>query len=110
MASNVKVVLIAVAGVLAFVGLRAVFNSPVEAQSPNVSLYIEPGTVTIRTPDGGGTIGDGKMVIDLKTGNVWGFPTNLTGSPYPVDPITNKPPVSKPIYLGRFDFSETKTP
>jgi len=110
MASNVKVVLIAVAGVLAFVGLRAVFNSPVEAQSPNVSLYIEPGTVTIRTPDGGGTIGDGKMVVDLKTGNVWGFPTNLTGSPYPVDPITNKPPVSKPIYLGRFDFSETKTP
>jgi hypothetical protein len=82
---------------------------PVQAQPLSTNLYIEPGTVSIRNPDGGGTIGDGKMVVDLKTGDVWGFPTNLTGSPYPVDPINKTPPISKPVYLGRFDFSQMRT-
>jgi hypothetical protein len=112
MSSNVlvKIVLITIAGFLVLAGLRWIINTPVEAQSPNVSLYIEPGTIPIRAPDSGGAIGDGKMVIDLKTGNVWGFPTNVTGSPYPIDSISGKPGISKPVYLGRFDFSEMKTP
>jgi len=38
------------------------------------SLYVELRTISIRRPDSGGTLGDGKMVIDLKTGDVWGFP------------------------------------
>ncbi len=41
------------------------------------------------------------MVIDLKTGEVWGFPTIYT--------VNNKPPVAKPAYLGRFDFSAMLT-
>lgn len=105
-----RVILITVAAFLALLGLRGVINTPVEAQAPSTSLYIEPGTIAIRAPDSGGSIGDGKMVIDLKTGNVWGFPTNLPGSPYPIDPIRGKPVISKPIYLGRFDFSEMKMP
>ena len=104
-----KFALSAAAGFLALVGLRSIINTPVEAQSSMRSLYVEPGTISIRRPDGGGTLGDGKMVIDLKTGDVWGFPTNFTGSPYPIDPIGGKPLVFKPIYLGQFDFSEMKT-
>jgi hypothetical protein len=45
------------------------------------------------------------MVVDLRNGDVWGFPT-LLGSPYPVDPTRSQPPTSTPIYLGRFDFSK----
>ena len=105
-----RVIGIAVAGLVLLVGLRAVIDVPVEAQSSATNFYIEPGTVAIRSPDGGGALGDGKMVIDLKTGDVWGFPTNSAGSPYPIDTTSNKPPVSKPVYLGRFNFSEMKTP
>lgn len=101
----------AVIGFLALLILpSAVSTAPVEAQTPAMNLYIEPGTIAIRTPDGGGTIGDGKLVIDLRTGDAWGFPTNLTGSPYPVNTTSNKPPTAKPVYLGRFDFSEMKRP
>ena len=106
----IKITLCALVGFLALAGLRPFINTPVEAQSPGTSLYVEPGIVSIRKPDGGSNLGDGKMVIDLKTGDVWGFPTTLMGSPYPVDPINPEPPVSKPIYLGRFDFSEMKAP
>jgi hypothetical protein len=35
---------------------------------------------------------------------IWGFPTLVAG-PYPVDIAGNKPPVSKPIYLGAFDLT-----
>ncbi len=106
-----NVVLTVGVGFLALIALRpAVMNTAVEAQSPTMNLYIEPGTIAIRTPDSGGTQGEGKMVIDLKTGDVWGFPTNSTGSPYPIDATSKKPPMSKPVYLGRFDFSEMKAP
>ncbi len=53
--------------------------------------------------DGLGQV-DGRMVVNLNTGEVWGFPTLLAGAPYPIDSSGSKPPVSKPIYLGRFDF------
>ena len=66
-----RIVLITLAGFFVLAGLRGVINTPVEAQSPSTSLYIEPGTIAIRAPDSGGSIGDGKMVVDLKTGNVW---------------------------------------
>jgi hypothetical protein len=113
MASNdrfTKVVLSAGTCMLAVIALRPIFMStPVEAQSPSNNLYIEPGVISIRNPDGGGTIGDGRMMIDMKTGDVWGFPTQA-GSPYPIDPINKTPPTSKPVYLGRFDLSAMRTP
>lgn len=77
---------------------------PVQAQSETPALYIEPGTTTIRKPDGSAQ-GAGKVVIDLRTGDIWGFPTISPISVYPIDGSATKPPTIKPIYLGRFDFS-----
>ncbi len=67
-------------------------------------LYIEPGTQAIRSLDGTSQV-YGRMVVDLQSGTVWGFPT-LTSAPYPVDISSSKPPVSHPIYLGRFAFED----
>lgn len=90
-----------------FLGLIALrpMASPgvVSAQTDRLSLYIEPGTTVIRNPDGLQQV-EGKVVIDMKTGDIWGFPT-LSGAPYPVDMTHATPPTSAPIYLGRFDFS-----
>jgi hypothetical protein len=49
----------------------------------------------------------GKVVIDLRTGEVWGFPT-LDRVPYPVDWTKPTPPVSSPMYLGKFDFAKMR--
>jgi len=68
------------------------------------ALYLEPGIVTLRSSDGYTQV-PGKMVVDLNSGSIWGFPT-LSGQPYPIDISTPKPPVSHPIYLGRFAFEE----
>ena len=92
-------------GVLAF--KPAVHAPPVFAQTDPRYLYVEPGTTAVRAPDGSSQQ-QGKVFIDLKTGDIWGFPT-LSGAPYPVDPTRQTPPVSKPVYLGRFDLSAIKT-
>jgi hypothetical protein len=76
---------------------------PVYAQSGQSDIFIEPGYLTLRSPDGLTQV-QGKMVINLSNGEIWGFPT-LNNGPYPVDLANSKPPVSKPIYLGAFDFS-----
>ena len=67
-------------------------------------LYIEPGVVMLRSLDGNTQV-FGKMVVDLNTGSIWGFPT-LTGQPYPVDISSTKPPVSHPMFLGTFAFGD----
>jgi len=85
---------------------RAAIPTVVSAQSNPPHLYIEPRTTTIRKPDGTEQV-EGKVVINTQTGDIWGFPT-LSGMPYPVDPAHSEPPVSNPIYLGRFDFSKIK--
>jgi hypothetical protein len=69
-------------------------------------FYVEPGVLTIRKPDGSAQL-YGKMVIDMRNGDIWGFPT-LTQSPYPIEATQTKPPKSNPIYLGKFMFSEAK--
>lgn len=104
-----KVVLTAIAAFLGVIALRPALR-PVtaHAQSDGSNLYVEPGVISIRKPDGS-YLGDGRMVIDRNTGDVWGFPTFLQGAPYPID-IMNSPSVSKPTYLGRFEFSLMKRP
>ncbi len=67
-------------------------------------LYIEPGVVMLRSLDGNTQV-FGKMVVDLNTGSIWGFPT-LTGQPYPVDISSTKPPVSHPMFLGTFALED----
>jgi hypothetical protein len=46
----------------------------VRAQSDARDLFIEPGTTLIRDPDTGVQV-QGKIVIDRRSGEVWGFPT-----------------------------------
>jgi hypothetical protein len=103
-----KIVLTAIAVLLGTLALRpalAPVHAQVEREAPH--LYVEPGITTIRKPDGS-SLGEGKMVIDLRNGDVWGFPTMMPGSRYPIDVASNQPATSKPILMGRFDFSAMK--
>ncbi|HMK29158.1 MAG TPA: hypothetical protein VK473_05680 [Terriglobales bacterium] len=101
---EVKTLLLVLSLFLGVIALRPLLApQPVQAQADSSSLYIEPGTTMLRSPDGSTQV-MGKVVVDLKNGKVWGFPT-LNNAPYPVDMTNPTPPVSKPIYLGRFDFA-----
>jgi hypothetical protein len=103
---NMLLLLIAVA--LAAIALRPyVAPDPVRAQSGSpYPLYIEPGTQMLRAPDGSRQV-YGRVVIDLRNGKVWGFPTT-TGDTYPVNTIGTTPPTSHPFLLGRFAFDDTE--
>jgi hypothetical protein len=76
-----------------------------EAQSSVYPFYIEPGSEMLRSPDGSGQV-FGKVVVDMRTGKIWGFPTNAPQS-YPSNGLRNKPPVSRPFELGKFAFEDT---
>jgi len=99
-----KAVLTLIALSLAALAMRPV---PVAAQMESATtFYVEPGTSPIRNLNGG-IPGDGKVVINMSTGEVWGFPTHGAGAPYPVEalPLSSRAPVAKPVYLGKFDFA-----
>ena len=68
-------------------------------------LYFEPGVYLLRAPDGTSQI-YGKVVVDLRSGKIFGFPTSGQ-QPYPIDITTTKPITSKPIVLGRFAVEDT---
>lgn len=90
-------------GVLVF--RPVVQPQPVFAQDGTVNpFHIEPGTVTLRKPDGTQTWG--KIVVDMRNGNVWGFPFKSQNTPYPVYGPSDTPRVSHPLYLGQMAFSE----
>ena len=98
-----------IAVLLAILALRpATDPAPVLAQSGGSSLYVEPGVTMLRKPDGTAQ-SQGKVIIDLRTGDIYGFPT-LSGAPYPLDSTKPEPPVSEPMYLGRFDLSKMHRP
>jgi hypothetical protein len=80
--------------------------APVMAQTPDVDYFIEPNVFLVRAPDNSQQV-YAKVVVDLRNGRVWGFPT-LTPLPYPSDPIYNKPQTSHPFLLGRFALEDTK--
>jgi hypothetical protein len=102
-----KLVLTAIALFLGIAALRPiVFPDAARAQQQDRDLYIEPGYTMLRKPDGMSQV-KGKVVIDRRTGDIWGFPTTVDG-PYPVDTARTTPPVSTPMYLGKFDFSAIK--
>jgi hypothetical protein len=97
--------LIAFALFLAIVLARVLRPAPVQAQvEQGYPFYVEPGYTMLRKPDGTAQV-YGKMVIDMRNGDIWGFPT-LTQSPYPVDTTQTRPPQSSPIYLGKFLFNQ----
>jgi len=103
----VKLMLVVIASLLALIALRPLAQPvPVRAQADDgYPFYVEPGYTMLRKPDGTAQV-YGKMVIDMRNGDIWGFPT-LTQSPYPIDSAQTKPPRSAPMYLGKFLFSET---
>jgi hypothetical protein len=104
-----KAVLTTIAILLGILALRPAADPPsVGAQSDYSSFFIEPGTTILRNLDGRGEV-QGKVVIDRRNGDIWGFPTR-TSAPYPVVVTSSEPPISKPMYLGRFDFSAMKRP
>lgn len=90
---------------IALVLRPVVTPAPVRAQSEaSCGVYVEPGTTTVRTPDGSMQV-LGKVMVNTCTGQIWGFPTT-TNAPYPVDNTSSKPPVSRPVYLGRFGMTQ----
>jgi hypothetical protein len=103
-----KTVLVTIAVMLGILVFRPVIQPPpVRAQTSEAyPFFIEPGVTTIRKPDGTAQM-YGKMVVDMRNGDIWGFPT-LTQAPYPVDVAQTKPPSSHPIYLGKFMFDQAK--
>jgi hypothetical protein len=102
--TNVLLAVIAIA--LVAIALRTYREPAVEAQTTAANpFYVEPGVQMLRAPDGSMAV-YGKMMVDMRTGNVWGFPTG-TPDPYPSNPLDKKPVTSRPILLGRFALDET---
>jgi hypothetical protein len=103
---NLTIFLLSIIAVaLLAIALQPLFTPrPVGAQSTVYPLYIEPGSELIRTPDGTTQV-YGKVVIDMRNGKVWGFPTNAPQS-YPSSGLQNKVPTSRPFELGRFAFED----
>ena len=104
-----KCVLTVIAFLLAVLAFRPLTHPQIRGDSIRLSyIYVEPRTTTLRNPDGSQQL-QGKVVIDLRNGNTWGFPTN-SALPYPItDVMRAEPPVSSPMYLGKFDFSKMNT-
>lgn len=102
--TNILLLVIAIALIaIAMEPLRQPHTAQAQT-APPYPFYIEPGTMMLRAPDGSQNV-YGKMMVDMQTGKVWGFPT-LTAAPYPVDISGTKPPVSHPFLLGTFDFED----
>lgn len=99
-----KLVLTAIALLLGVIAFRPLVNpAPAHAQMRGSELYIEGGVETLRSPDGSRQQ-MGKVVIDLRTGKIWGFPTGGRQN-YPLaNNNSAPPPVSEPFLLGRFDL------
>ena len=103
---SVKALLVVIAILLGILVFRPILQpASVRAQTDEgYPFYVEPGYTMIRKPDGTAQM-YGKVVIDMRNGDIWGFPT-LTQGPYPVDAVKTTPPKSYPMYLGKFMFGE----
>src|SRR5277367_5119245 len=102
MKNTTNVLLLVIAVALVAIAIEPLVKPrPAQAQVlADYSLYFEPGVYMLRAPHGTSQI-YGKMVVDLRTGKIYGFPT-YGQQPYPVDISTTKPITSRPILLGRF--------
>jgi hypothetical protein len=104
----VKALLIVIAVLLGIIAFRPTMAPPVvKAQTAEgYPFYIEPGVSMLRAPDGSRQV-YGKVVVDLRNGKVWGFPTLTSDSPYPIDQVNSTPPTSHPFLLGKYAFGDT---
>jgi hypothetical protein len=107
-----NVLLLAIAVLLLALVLRPLGAPlPVQAQGSAQGsdtpypFYLEPGTYMLRATDGSSQV-YGKVVVDLRSGKIWGFPT-LGPQPFPINMIDSKPQTTHPFPLGRFAFEDT---
>jgi len=105
---QLKNILLAIAFLLFVIAARPYLGPErVEAQSSEGNdFHIEPGTFMLREPGAGRQV-FGRVIVNLKTGDVWGFPT-VTTDPYPTDATKPQPPTSEPFYLGKFDLAAAR--
>ncbi|HXY10503.1 MAG TPA: hypothetical protein VEI52_21880 [Terriglobales bacterium] len=105
-----KLLLALIATFLGTLIVRPVLQpNQVRAESAEIyPFFVEPGYTTIRKPDGSTQV-YGKVMIDMRTGDAWGFPT-LVQAPYRVSPnaANTKGAKSEPIYLGQFVLEAAK--
>ena len=99
-----KTVLTVIALLLAVCAVRLPVST-VRADNPDFDLRFDPDVHQIDVPGGSASL-SGRIAIDIRTGAVFGFPTN--GVAYPRNLQNNEPGVSKPILLGRFDFNSLR--
>ena len=101
-----NLLLLTIAVALTIIALRPyVAPASVQAQSGEVHpFYFELGTQMLRAPDGSRQV-YGRVVVDMRNGNVWGFPTT-TADTYPVNTVGTTPPTSHPFLLAKFAFNE----
>jgi len=102
----VKSLLIVIALLLGIVAFHPMLHpAPVLAQGSSAYPYhIEQGTISLKKPDG--TTTWGKVVVDMRNGDIWGFPMKAQNTPYPVYGPGDTSKVSHPMYLGRMAFDE----
>jgi hypothetical protein len=102
----VKLLLAMIVVLLAALVFRPIVQpAPVQAQAADArAFYVETAYTMLRKPDSSGQM-YGKVMIDMRTGDIWGFPTLVEG-PYPVDVAKSEPPKSHPMYLGKFVLSD----
>jgi len=103
---QVKALLLAIAIFLALIALRP-YVTPAAAHAASgdgYPVYVEPGVTMLRAPDGSKRV-LGKVIVDLRNGNVWGFPTS-SHDPYPSSATSTSPQTSRPFLLGTFALSE----
>jgi hypothetical protein len=102
----VKSLLLVIAVLLGVVAFRPILQpAPVMAQDGSpYPFHIEQGIVSLRKSDG--TTTWGKIAVDMRNGDVWGFPMQAQNTPYPVYGPSDSPKVSHPLYLGKMAFSE----
>jgi hypothetical protein len=102
-----RAVLTVIAAALVVVAARP-FLTPQPAaaiESDYTFLHFDPEVTKISKPDGSADV-IGRVAIDLRNGDIYGFPTENLG--YPRNPAAGKPGYSRPIYLGRFEFDEIR--
>lgn len=104
-----RCILTLIALFLGIIALRPWFQSAtVEARDSysssenGFSVFVEPGVTTLHASDGSKHV-IGKVVVDLKTGNIWGFQTT-NDLPYA------RGGIARPIYLGKYDFAAMERP
>jgi hypothetical protein len=105
--STIEVLLSVIAVSLLAMATRSYLSPPaVRADASPYPFYIEPGTQMLRAPDGSKQV-YGRVVVDMRNGRVWGFPTTTTDV-YPTNAMETKPQVSHPFELGRFAFEDAE--